>query len=218
MGYAAPSGAAFFIRAPMRRVISYIDGFNLYHAIDELRKPKLKWVDLWCLSESLLRGGERLVGVNYFSAFATWMPDRYARHRAYVRALRHRGVTPHMAKFKEKTQKCFGCGNTWISREEKETDVHIAVRLVSDGLNDLFDRAILITADSDLKPAVSTVRSERPKKEVFIAAPPGRYGYARDLNPHMAITAGRVAKCLLPKRLQDAKGKLVAERPAAYDP
>jgi hypothetical protein len=30
----------------MRRVIVHIDGFNLYHAIDDLRKPWLKWLDL----------------------------------------------------------------------------------------------------------------------------------------------------------------------------
>ncbi|MFO1241201.1 MAG: hypothetical protein U1E64_12690 [Sphingomonadaceae bacterium] len=28
----------------MRRVIVYIDGFNLYHAIDDLGQPHLKWL------------------------------------------------------------------------------------------------------------------------------------------------------------------------------
>lgn len=30
----------------MRGVIVYIDGFNLYHAIDRLNEPSLKWLDL----------------------------------------------------------------------------------------------------------------------------------------------------------------------------
>jgi len=39
----------------MRNVIAYIDGFNLYHAIDELAQPHLKWLNLWALSSHLLR-------------------------------------------------------------------------------------------------------------------------------------------------------------------
>ncbi len=29
----------------MTRIIAYIDGFNLYHAIDSLGKPHLKWLE-----------------------------------------------------------------------------------------------------------------------------------------------------------------------------
>jgi hypothetical protein len=39
----------------MPRVITYIDGFNLYHAVDDLKDQSLKWLDLWALSASLLR-------------------------------------------------------------------------------------------------------------------------------------------------------------------
>ena len=31
---------------PRRRVSVYIDGFNLYHAIDALNENHLKWLDL----------------------------------------------------------------------------------------------------------------------------------------------------------------------------
>ena len=30
----------------MVRVAAYIDGFNLYHAIDQLGDPLLKWADI----------------------------------------------------------------------------------------------------------------------------------------------------------------------------
>jgi hypothetical protein len=71
----------------MKNVIVYIDGFNLYHAINDLKLSHLKWVNLWCLSESLLRSGERLIAVKYYSAYAKWLPGPYARHRQYVQAL-----------------------------------------------------------------------------------------------------------------------------------
>ena len=56
-----------------KRVFVYVDGFNLYHAIDDLNQDHLKWVNLWALSEKLIAqdGREQLVVVKYFSAFAT---------------------------------------------------------------------------------------------------------------------------------------------------
>jgi hypothetical protein len=45
------------------RVACYLDGFNLYHAIDDLQKPHLKWVDLEALAQSICRGDETLVKV-----------------------------------------------------------------------------------------------------------------------------------------------------------
>ncbi len=63
----------------MRRVYVYVDGFNLYHAIDDLGDDSLKWLDLWSLSESLIAQNETLYAVKYFSAYATWHASGYAR-------------------------------------------------------------------------------------------------------------------------------------------
>ena len=66
------------------RIIAYIDGFNLYHAIDDIgkpdprkpnatakRRPHLKWLNLWSLCESIAGDNETVIEVNYFSAYAT---------------------------------------------------------------------------------------------------------------------------------------------------
>lgn len=54
------------------RVSAYIDGFNLYHAIDATRRHELKWLDLRRLCEVYApRPDHELIAVNYFSAFAT---------------------------------------------------------------------------------------------------------------------------------------------------
>lgn len=201
-----------------KQTIVYIDGFNLYHAINDLGRPDLKWLDLWSLSSSLLRQNETLKAVKYFSAYATWLPGPYARHREYVKALEHQRVETIIGKFKDKPRQCKSCGASWISHEEKETDVHIGISMVADALRDEFDRAILISADSDLGPVLRMVKKYAPHKETFVAAPPGRYGNARDLGPKMVITKGRLAKHLLPGVLQDATGKVIATRPSDYDP
>jgi len=204
------------------RVACYIDGFNLYHAIDDLNKPHLKWIDLHALAESLCRNDETLVKVAYFSAYATWLPDRYARHRKYVTALESLGVECHMARFSERTVTCNSCAATWKRHEEKETDVHFSLTFLEDALDDTFERAILISADSDYVPAIRKVRGRLPGKQIFVATPPNRYGSARDLisacNSGIQITPGRLAKHLLPLRVLDKGGSLVAERPPQYDP
>jgi len=201
----------------MRRVIVYIDGFNLYHAIDELKRPWLKWLDLRAVSEGLLRKDETLSAVKYFSAFATWLPAQFARHRDYVDVLVARGVIVHMAQFKEKPRKCRSCGARWIGHEEKETDVQIAVHMIADALKGEADRLIVISADTDLSPAIRMIAASAPVCEVFVAAPPGRFGRCRALAPRLELTPGRLARCLLPESVQLGRGRKV-KRPQSYNP
>jgi hypothetical protein len=105
----------------MRRVIAYVDGFNLYHAIDDLNKPHLKWVDLWQLAAGICGKGETLTQVYYFTAIPTWRPaDVIGRYREYIKALTHVGVSCAIGHFKQKHRECRSCGATWIGHEEKE--------------------------------------------------------------------------------------------------
>lgn len=62
--------AAFLWGRKVTDTIVYVDGFNLYHAIDELRQDSLKWLCLRQLAESILRPDENLKMVKYFSAYA----------------------------------------------------------------------------------------------------------------------------------------------------
>jgi uncharacterized LabA/DUF88 family protein len=204
------------------RVACYIDGFNLYHAIDDLRAPHLKWVNLYSLAESLCRPGEHLVKVAYFSAHATWMPERYARHREYVAALKSVNVECNMARFNEQTAKCMKCGHKWKRHEEKETDVHFSLSLLEDAIDGVFDRAIIISGDGDHIPAIRRVRTRFPGKQMFIAVPPGRHGSARGIlsasNSGIEITRGRIGKHLFPATIRGPDGTILATRPASYDP
>ena len=149
----------------------YIDGFTLYHAIDSLGQLYLKWLDLWALSHSIARANETLQAVNYFSAFATCIAQaEHLRHREYVKALEHKGVTCLMGHFKSKARTCKQCAASWVQHEEKETDVHIAARLVADAYENRFDRAVLITADSDLAPQHN--QSGFPEKGIICCGTP----------------------------------------------
>ena len=201
----------------MRRVIVYVDGFNLYHAVDNLTRPHLKWLDLRALAESLLRKGEQLKGVKYFSAYATWKRDAFARHRAYVEALESRGVDVFLGQFKQKPRRCRQCHSVWMSHEEKETDVQIATHMVADALTGEVDRLMLISADTDLAPPIRMIAQLAPQCEVFVAAPPARFKLCRALGPRLELSAGRIAKCLLPEEVHTAANRVV-KRPQTYDP
>ena len=204
----------------MERVVAFIDGFNLYHAIVDLKAPHLKWLDLWALSDAfVLRRTQRLEGVHYFSAHATWLPDAYKRRRTYVKALRATGVTVVLGKFKEKDRKCLKCGHRWKGHEEKETDVNIAVAMLSRGIASEYDRALLISQDSDLAPAVRIVERQfsRPVK---VITPPNRRHSAEltEASSEKAkIKIGHLVKCQLDNIVYDAGGNLVARRPVEYE-
>jgi uncharacterized LabA/DUF88 family protein len=204
------------------RVCCYVDGFNLYHAIDGLRRPHLKWVDLNALARSMLRKDETLACVRYFSAYATWLPGPYARHRQYVAALEATGTTAVLAHFKDKYRSCKRCGHNWKAHEEKETDVRLALAVLEDGYDDIYDRAIIVSADSDLVPAIELARRRFVDKTYYVAAPPGQFSAARGLmrvcHGHFEISPARIGHCLLPGRVTDERGDVVATRPGEYSP
>lgn len=50
------------------RVVAYVDGFNLYHGVHSFSGRRDLWLDLAGLLSSLLRPGQSLVEINYFTA------------------------------------------------------------------------------------------------------------------------------------------------------
>ncbi len=200
----------------MFRVNVYIDGFNLYHAINDLNDDTLKWLDLKSLSLNILNKYQVLNEVKYFSAYATWRPDSYKRHRAYVAALEARGVQTIMGRFKEKRIMCKAtCGEVFTTHEEKETDVNIGAHLIADAFQDRFDTAFIISADTDLAAVITLARGiVREGKRVEAVAPPGRYARARELGHLFAITKGKIRMSQLPEKIVTPHG--IIECPEKY--
>jgi uncharacterized LabA/DUF88 family protein len=60
-----------------------------------------------------------------------------------------------------------------LVHHEKMTDVNISVELMTDAFRDLFDTALLVSADSDLVGVVRAVRQFFRSKRTVIALPPG---------------------------------------------
>ncbi len=166
--------AFFYVAARMKRVIAFIDGFNLYHAINDLGQAHLKWLNLNAMCTDMLPRDGHLEHVYYFSAYATWLTNPYRRHREYVKALTAVGVEPVMGQFKKKLRQCKVCHATYPFHEEKQSDVNLAIYLLKAAILDEFDLAMVISNDSDMVPAIKMVRSLFPDKEVWSVCPPGR--------------------------------------------
>ena len=69
-----------------------MDGFNLYHSINSLRKDHLKWLNVRQLATTFLAPGELLWSVYFFTALTYGSAEKRARHIALNAALRSYGV------------------------------------------------------------------------------------------------------------------------------
>lgn len=192
----------------MNNVAVYIDGFNLYNGLKDKHGRKHLWLDLHAVAQRLLRKDQQLTAVRYFSASVRNDPPAQARQNAYQGALRAVGVEVILGRFQEKHRTCRRCGSTWRTYEEKETDVNIAVGMLEDGINEVFDVAIVLSADSDLCPAIRTLGRLCPQKRVVAVFPPQRRSDDLRRAVHASFTLGDaiIRQSQLPAMIIDASG------------
>ncbi|MDZ4745896.1 MAG: NYN domain-containing protein [bacterium] len=87
----------------MKRVAVFVDGFNLFYSV---KAAKAKWLDIASLVDSLLRPGEQVVQIHYFTAMVDGVGDtlRPNRQQVYIRALKANSkVRVHLGSFLNKT-------------------------------------------------------------------------------------------------------------------
>ena len=184
----------------------------------------LKWVDLRKLASFFLDPRlHDLSAIYYFSAYATWRPAAFRRYKAYVQALKAAGVTPVMSEFYEKTAWYARCHASWKAHEEKQSDVKIALWMLDHAYQDKYDRALLISRDSDLSPAVRMIGERFPEKKIYVIAPPNRR-HSKELaktvpRKHLkSVKRIHIERALFAAQIFSADGTLAATRPAKYDP
>ena len=142
----------------MIRVTAFIDGFNFYHALQENASHSLKWINYHSLANAFVaKSRERLITVFYFTAIVPWDTHKAARHKLFIRAQEFCGVETVIGKFKEVTRRCRKCRQQYMTFEEKETDVNIAVTMLLEAAKDTFDKALLFSGDSDMIAGIRAV-------------------------------------------------------------
>ena len=157
------------------RIISLIDGFNLFHALEDHEQYKLyKWLDLRKLTQCFLKNDDVLVDVYYFSAFAHWEPRKVKKHTDYINALETADIKTILGEFKKKSIRCRQCGKLFQTFVEKQTDMSIGMHLFGLAHTNKYDAALILSADADLLPAITTVKHHFPEKQIGMIFPIGR--------------------------------------------
>lgn len=200
----------------------YVDGFNLYHAVDDLGEQFLKWCNLWRLAEIVIpQQSETLVKVTFCTAFYPGSPDKRWRHGEFNKALANCGVNVVLGHYVYEPKGCTDCGSEWKKPTEKETDINVALSLYEDAVADVFDRAYLLTGDSDQAATAKFFRRAFPEKSLVTVSPPGR-NFSVHIVPlanggKIALNKDHIERAIMPPIVM-ASGKPSARRPREYDP
>jgi len=180
--------------------ISYIDGYNLYFGVRweaikrgsrDLPDPgwyRYMWLDISAMCKRLLSNQQQLVAVKYFTSPITGNKAKQDRQNAFLDALRtFKEIEIIFGRFQNESRQCDRCGHSSFHPQEKKTDVNIATNLICDALGDKYETALLVTADSDIVPAIEAVKKFKPSKRIVVAFPPGRYSKELQNVAHAAI-------------------------------
>ena len=193
------------------RVMVYVDGMNLYHGVRSTGVRYL-WLDVRALSLSMLRPGQVLSGIKYYtSRFSSDGEDdgMVRRQATYLDALdTFDDIEIIEGKFQRESNACRKCGHEWQSYEEKMTDVNIAIGLITDAEDDLYDVAIVVSCDGDLTGPVEKVLSRHPDKFVLVALPPRRRSATllQAASAHVDVGRNRFRNSQLPDQLISQNG------------
>lgn len=203
----------------MTSVVAYVDGFNLYHGLKAGYGRRYHWLDLQALVKGLLRPGQELLEVQYFTARVRDNPDAELRQALYLEALASHSLRVRLieGRFQDRPRECRSCGARWMAYEEKETDVNIAIAMLTDAVRDMYDTALLVSADSDLRPVVAAVKRLRTGKRIVAAFPPRRRSrdLAQTVDGYISVDHATVRNSQLPPEIV-TKGGVKLIRPAYW--
>jgi hypothetical protein len=159
-----------------------------------------------------IRPADGILAVRYFTALVRDDRPALARQEDYLSALtvHSRGtVDVILGRYQARRHACRQCGATWTSYKEKETDVNIAVSLVADAAAAASGLALIVSADSDLCPAIRTARALNRARGMIAAFPPSRSSFEiRSLIPGaFTIAAADLRNSLLPETVTGPAGQ-----------
>jgi uncharacterized LabA/DUF88 family protein len=202
----------------VKKVIAYVDGFNLYFGLRDANFKRFYWLNIKAMAQNLLKGNQQLVVTKYFTTRISGPSDKRIRQTTFLEALETLSdFEIYYGHYLSKEITCKNCGQSRSRFEEKMTDVNIATEMLVDAFGDKFDTALLISADSDLVRPVETIKKMFPQKRVIVFFPSKRSSAALKAvaNNQLAIGHGLLAKCQFPDKVVKADG-YVLQRPSQW--
>lgn len=164
------------------KVAALIDGFNLYHSMDNQRYRKYKWLNFSKLFRKYVNSKDKLeihyfTTINYedvidFKINKERSEGKLKRHLELIRAEESKGVFVHYGYFKDTNFECEKCGHRTRIRKEKQTDVGIGAYLAYLAFSRNIDKFIILSADTDLISAIKLVKQNAEEKIINLLLPP----------------------------------------------
>ncbi|WP_379063418.1 NYN domain-containing protein [Mesorhizobium sp. UC22_110] len=204
------------------RAALYVDGFNLYHAVKDLNEPFLKWCNLWRLGEIIIpQKSETLVRVVLCTAYYPGDPQKKWRHDQFLNALRVHGVDCILGHYIQEEWECRNCADIRQKPTEKASDLNLGLSVITDAWRDVFDRAYLLTADSDQAATARFLQETNAEKSLITVAPPGR-NFSANIEKYcvgrIQITRDHLERCVMPAVVLNNNGNNHGRRPREYEP
>lgn len=172
----------------------FVDGYNLYYGL--LSGTSYKWLNLQSLLSHILHVQDPSSSLSSVDFFTSGVISKLATHgqtsthsqNTYIRALKAHGVAVHMGKHQiqkakapiyRKGQEASRQDQVDIWKlEEKETDVRISVSMYqlawkesSKGQGKGVEQIVLMSADTDMAPALEAIRADFPNIRIGVILP-----------------------------------------------
>jgi len=192
-------------------------------------RRKYMWLDPVDLIRRL-RPQDDVVLVRYFTALVRNDEEAVRNQLGYLEAMRARNgsrLDVRLGRFKDRAiracRRCgehyrCGCGFRYQSQEEKETDVALGALMVADAALGVSDTSLIVSADSDMRPALLAVRSVVPGQRLYVGMPPGNTKLSRHLLSvgnlgHFFIRESMLRGAQLPAEVRDPLSGQIFRRP-----
>ena len=204
----------------------YVDGFNLYYRA--LKGTSLRWLDLRKLSQALFPH-DTINMISYFTALVNPRPDKpgiIRRQYIYLRALATlQNVEIYFGTFRSGVirrplaEPIEGLPASVLVRnsEEKGSDVNLATRLLVDGFNGDYEKAVVVSNDADFSGAMQYVRDGLGLR-VALVNPDRRKSSPKDLSDAATyvkrLWKSHLRRSQFPDALSDGVG--VITKPAGW--
>lgn len=204
----------------MGRSTLYVDGFNFYYGVTSYWRntPEhlagLGWCDFRALIERNFPSANAQLDIKYFTApvlledeTPSHRRDEHERYAVWARAVRTISrimVVEGFYKAKSRAASGVRANDEGInpdapakSREEKQSDINLAVEVILDALSsDAPERVYLLSDDSDLMPVVFALQERIPVSVEVVVLLPSRANKVRWQDGYAATAKRLTSLCV----------------------